>query len=393
MTEAQARVGTRPARRGAIAQAWQRLVAMFVKEFIQLRRDRPTLGMIVGIPLIQLLLFGYAINTDPKHLPTAVLVSDDSAIARAMVGALRATDYFDIKYIATGEADADRLILSNRAQFVIQIPPDFSRRLVRGERPALLIVADATDPTATGGAVAAALGAANQALDRELTGPLASLAQNAPPFELQIQRRYNPAGETRRNIVPGLIGTILTMTMLIYTALSVTREIERGTMEALLAMPVKPVEIMLGKITPYVLVGGVQMATILIVASFLFHVPIVGSLFVLVPLTLLFIVANLSMGYTLSTIAANQLQAIQMTFFFFLPSMLLSGFLFPFYGMPVWAQYIGEALPLTHYLRIVRSVMLKGSGFADLAADAGALALFTLVAMSVAVMRFRQTLD
>jgi len=393
MTEAQARVGTRPARRGAIAQAWQRLVAMFVKEFIQLRRDRPTLGMIVGIPLIQLLLFGYAINTDPKHLPTAVLVSDDSAIARAMVGALRATDYFDIKYIATGEADADRLILSNRAQFVIQIPPDFSRRLVRGERPSLLIVADATDPTATGGAVAAALGAASQALDRELTGPLASLAQNAPPFELQIQRRYNPAGETRRNIVPGLIGTILTMTMLIYTALSVTREIERGTMEALLAMPVKPVEIMLGKITPYVLVGGVQMATILIVASFLFHVPIVGSLFVLVPLTLLFIVANLSMGYTLSTIAANQLQAIQMTFFFFLPSMLLSGFLFPFYGMPVWAQYIGEALPLTHYLRIVRSVMLKGSGFADLAADAGALALFTLVAMSVAVMRFRQTLD
>jgi len=393
MTEAQARVGTRPARRGAIAQAWQRLVAMFVKEFIQLRRDRPTLGMIVGIPLIQLLLFGYAINTDPKHLPTAVLVSDDSAIARAMVGALRATDYFDIKYIATGEADADRLILSNRAQFVIQIPPDFSRRLVRGERPSLLIVADATDPTATGGAVAAALGAASQALDRELTGPLASLAQNAPPFELQIQRRYNPAGQTRRNIVPGLIGTILTMTMLIYTALSVTREIERGTMEALLAMPVKPVEIMLGKITPYVLVGGVQMATILIVAAFLFHVPIVGSLFVLVPLTLLFIVANLSMGYTLSTIAANQLQAIQMTFFFFLPSMLLSGFLFPFYGMPVWAQYIGEALPLTHYLRIVRSVMLKGSGFADLAADAGALALFTLVAMSVAVMRFRQTLD
>jgi ABC-2 type transport system permease protein len=208
-----------------------------------------------------------------------------------------------------------------------------------------------------------------------------------------VQKRYNPAGETRRNIVPGLIGTILTMTMLIYTALSVTRETERGTMEALLAMPVKPVEIMLGKITPYVVVGGVQMATILIVATLLFHVPIVGSLFVLVPLTLLFIVANLSMGYTLSTIAVNQLQAIQMTFFFFLPSMLLSGFLFPFYGMPVWAQYIGEALPLTHYLRIVRSVMLKGSGFADLARDSGALTLFTLVAMSVAVTRFRQTLD
>ncbi len=380
-------------RRGAIAQAWGRFVAMFVKEFIQLRRDRPTLGMIVGIPIIQLLLFGYAINTDPKHLPTALLASDDSPIARAVIGALRATDYFDIKYVASGEADADRLILSNKAQFVIQIPPDFSRRLVRGERPALLVTADATDPTATAGAVAAALGAASQALDRELTGPLATLAPNQPPFDLLVQRRYNPAAEARRNIVPGLIGTILTMTMLTYTALSVTREIERGTMEALLAMPVRPVEIMLGKITPYVVVGGVQMATILLVASLLFRVPIVGSLFVLVPLTLLFIVANLSIGYTLSTIASNQLQAIQMTFFFFLPSMLLSGFLFPFYGMPVWAQYLGEILPLTHYLRIVRSVMLKGSGFANLATDAGALAAFTLAAMSLAVMRFRQTLD
>ncbi|WP_457796036.1 ABC transporter permease [Methylocystis sp. S23] len=393
MTDAPGHSPVRPARRGAAAQSWQRLVAMFVKEFIQLRRDRPTLGMIVGIPLIQLLLFGYAINTDPKHLPTAALVSDDGPMARAMIGALRATDYFDIKYFAKGEADADELILSNKAQFVIQIPPDFSRRLVRGERPSVLIVADATDPTATGGAVAAALGAASQALDRELTGPLATLAQNAPPFDLQVQRRYNPAGETRRNIVPGLIGTILTMTMLIYTALSVTREIERGTMEALLAMPVKPVEIMLGKIAPYILVGAVQMATILIVARFLFGVPVVGSLFVLGPLTLLFIVANLSLGYTLSTVAANQLQAIQMTFFFFLPSILLSGFLFPFYGMPIWAQYIGEALPLTHYLRIVRSVMLKGSGFLELTTDAGALALFTVVAMSVAVMRFRQTLD
>jgi ABC-2 type transport system permease protein len=393
MTHAPGHAPVKPPRLGPIAQAWQRLVAMFVKEFIQLRRDRPTLGMIVGIPLLQLLLFGYAINTDPKHLRTALLSSDDSPIARALVGALRATDYFDIRYFAQGEADADKLILSNKAQFVIQIPPDFSRRLVRGERPSVLLVADATDPTATAGAVAAALGAVTQALDRELTGPLATLAQNPPPFDLQVQRRYNPAGETRRNIVPGLIGTILTMTMLIYTALSVTREIERGTMEALLAMPVKPVEIMLGKITPYVLVGAVQMATILIVSSFLFRVPIVGSLFVLVPLTLLFIIANLSMGYTLSTIAANQLQAIQMTFFFFLPSMLLSGFLFPFYGMPRWAQVLGEVLPLTHYLRIVRSVMLKGSGFADLAADAGALAVFTLVAMSIAVMRFRQTLD
>ncbi len=382
----------RPAR-GALAQSFRRCVAMFVKEFIQLRRDRPTFAMIVGIPLIQLLLFGYAINTDPKHLPTAVLTSDDSPIARALIGALRATDYFDIKYIARGEADADELILSNKAQFVIQIPPDFSRRLVRGEKPAVLLIADASDPVATSGAVAAALGAANQALDRELIGPLASLSQDAAPYEMRVHRRYNPAGETRRNIVPGLIGTILTMTMLMYTAMSVTREIERGTMEALLAMPILPVEIMLGKIAPYVVVGAVQMATILIFAALLFQVPVVGSLFTLTTLTLLFIVANLSVGYTFSTVAENQLQAMQLTFFFFLPSMLLSGFLFPFYGMPKWAQYVGEALPLTHYLRIVRSVMLKGSTFGDLAVDAGALAAFTLIAMSVAVMRFRQTLD
>ncbi|WP_371212550.1 ABC transporter permease [Methylocystis sp. ATCC 49242] len=366
---------------------------MFAKEFIQLRRDRPTFAMIVGIPLIQLMLFGFAINTDPKHLPTALLTSDDSPITRALVGALRATDYLNIKYEAKGEADADRLILSNKAQFVVQIPPDFSSRLVRGEKPSLLLVADASDPVATSGVVAAVLGAAGQALDRELTGPLASLAQPAPPFVVDIQRRYNPAGETRRNIVPGLIGTILTMTMLIYTAMSVTREIERGTMEALLAMPIRPVEIMLGKIAPYIVVGGVQMATILIVAYFLFGVPVVGSLFVLAPLALLFIVANLSVGYSFSTVATNQLQAMQMSFFFFLPSMLLSGFLFPFHGMPLWAQYLGEILPLTHFLRIVRSVMLKGSGFADLAVDAGALAIFALAAMSLAVMRFRQTLD
>ena len=370
-----------------------RIHAMFVKELIQLRRDRVTLAMIVGVPLMQLLLFGYAINADPKHLPTALLAQDDGPLARSFVAALRATDYFDIIAAARDEADADRLIRSNKVQFVVDIPPDFGRRLVRGERPSLLVVADATDPTATSGAVAAVNGAAASALSRELTGPLAHLAQGPPPYELRVHRRYNPAGETRRNIVPGLIGTILTMTMLIYTALSVTREIERGTMEALLAMPVRPTEIMLGKIAPYVVVGGVQMAIILVVATLLFHVPIVGSLLLLCPLTLLFITANLSVGYTFSTIAVNQLQAIQMTFFFFLPNMLLSGFLFPFRGMPLWAQYVGETLPLTHYLRIVRSIMLKGSGFSDLTADTLALALFTLAAMGLAILRFRQTLD
>jgi ABC-2 type transport system permease protein len=373
--------------------ALQRLYAVFVKEFLQLMRDRPTLGMIIGIPLLQLTLFGFAINTDPKHLPTALIVQDDGPLARSIVSALRATDYFAIRHAARDAAAADRMIRSNEAQFIIEIPPDFDRRLVHGERPAVLLIADATDPTATVGAVAGANGAMTRALKRELTGPLAFLAQGPAPFELRIQERYNPAGEARRNIVPGLIGTILTMTMLIYTSLSVTKEIERGTMEALLSMPVRPVEIMLGKILPYVAVGAVQMAIVLIVATAFFRVPIVGSLATLVPLTLLFIVANLSMGYTFSTIAANQMQAFQMSFMFFLPSMLLSGFLFPFRGMPDWAQDLGSLLPLTHYLRIVRSVMLKGSNFSELSADAGALALFALAAMTVAVMRFRQTLD
>jgi len=371
----------------------RRMGAIFVKELIQLRRDRPTFIMIVSIPLMQLMLFGYAINADPKHLPTALLVHDDGPLARSFVAALRETVYFDIKYAPQSEEEADHLILSNKAQFIVEIPSDFSKRLIRGEKPALLVVADAADPTATSGAIAAVTGAAAGALDRELVGPLAYLKQTAPPFDLRVQRRYNPAGETRRNIVPGLIGTILTMTMLIYTSLSVTREIERGTMEILLAMPVRPTEIMLGKILPYVAVGAVQMTIVLVVARFLFDVPIVGSLGTLTPLTLLFIIANLSIGYTFSTIATTQMQAFQMSFMFFLPSMLLSGFLFPFRGMPLWAQTLGEILPLTHFLRIVRSVMLKGSTFSDLASDSGALALFALCAMSLAIARFRQTLD
>jgi len=383
----------KPRLRKGAAAAWQRLWAIFVKEFLQLRRDRGTLGMIVAIPLMQLTLFGYAINTDPKNLPTALLVHDDGPLARSIVGALRATEYFTILRTARDDADADRMILSNEVQFVIEIPADFDYRLVHGEKPAVLIVADATDPTATVGAVGAATGAVAGALERELTGPLASLAQNAAPFELRVQRRYNAAGEARRNIVPGLIGTILTMTMLIFTSISVTKEIERGTMETLLAMPVNPVEIMLGKILPYVVVGAVQMTIVLLVATFFFHVPIVGSLMTLIPLTLLFITANLSIGYTFSTIASNQVQAFQMSFMFFLPSMLLSGFLFPFRGMPEWAQDLGSILPLTHFLRVVRSVMLKGSGFSDLSADSWPLALFALVAMSVAIKRFRQTLD
>lgn len=370
-----------------------RFRAAFIKELIQLRRDRITFAMMIGIPLVQLTLFGYAINTNPRHLPTAVLVQDDSAFARSFLSALRASDYFDVRRVASSEAEVDHLILSGDVLFAVQIPAHFGRDLIRGDRPALLVIADATDPTASGGAVAALQGLSASVFSRELVGPVANLAPKPLPFELRVHQRYNPVGETSLNIVPGLMGMILTLTMLIFTALSVTREIERGTMESLLAMPIRPVEIMLGKIAPYLVVGGVQMTIILVSARLLFDVPVIGSLWLLIVLTLLFILANLSVGYTFSTIATNQLQAMQMSFFFFLPNILLSGFMFPFRGMPDWAQAVGEVLPLTHYLRIVRGIMLKGAGFIDLQFDVAALALFTLAAMGIAVARFRQTLD
>ncbi len=371
----------------------RRLAAVFIKELIQLRRDRLTFATMIMIPVMQLILFGFAINSDPKHLPTAVLDNDHSAYSRLFITALRATDYFDLRYTLSGPEEIDPKMLSGAVNFVIEIPQDFARRLARGENPAVLVIADAADPTAVNGAQMALNGMAAQVFNRELTGPLSRLESKPAPYEVRLQKRFNPAGETRLNIVPGLVGTILTLTMLIFTALSVTREIERGTMESLLAMPINPVEIMLGKILPYAAVGFFQKTLIAGAARFIFNVPVVGNLGTFVVLTMLFIVANLSVGYTFSTIAKNQLQAMQMSFFFFLPSILLSGFMFPFRGMPPWAQDVGSILPLTHYLRIVRGVMLKGAGFADLAADTGALAAFTLVAMTVAVARFRQTLD
>jgi ABC-2 type transport system permease protein len=358
-----------------------------------LRRDRLTFATMLFIPLMQLLLFGTAINTNPRHLPTAVLIQDDSPFARSYLAAMRATDYFDIRLTATSEADLDHLIRSGQALFGVQIPAHFGRDLMRGDRPEILVIADATDPSATGNAVAALNSITDTVFSRELVGPAANLARKPPPFDLRVHLRYNPGIETRLNIVPGLMGTILTLTMLIFTGLSVTREIERGTMESLLSMPIRPVEIMLGKIAPYLVVGGLQMSLILGAAWFLFGVPIEGSLPLLLALTLLFILANLSVGYTFSTIATSQLQAMQMSFFYFLPNMLLSGFLFPFAGMPVWAQHVGAFLPLTHYLRIVRGIMLKSATFIDLQFDVLALALFTLAAMALAVARFRQTLD
>ena len=368
---------------------WRRSYAMLVKEFIQLRRDRVSFAMIVMIPVMQLLLFGYAINTTPRHLPTAVLIQEDSDLARSVLKALENTSYFRFTREVHSVAEFDDLLQSGKVLFGVEIPRGFERAVRRGDKPALLVAADATDPVAAG----SALGSLGVVVQTALAHDLHIGDPPAMPFEIRAHARYNPAGESRLNIVPGLVGTILTMTMLIFTALSVTREIERGTMESLLSMPITPLEIMLGKIVPYVLIGFLQAALIVGAGVALFDVPIFGSVFLLALLSTLFIATNLAVGYTFSTLAQNQLQAIQMAMMFFLPNMLLSGFVFPFLGMPVWAQWFSEWLPLTHYIRIVRAIMLKGSDLSDLHYDTLALAGLMLVAMVIAVTRFRRTLD
>jgi ABC-2 type transport system permease protein len=378
-----------PERRSRRGEFWRRSYAMTVKEFIQLKRDRVSFAMIIMIPLVQLLLFGYAINTNPRHLPTAVLLQENSDVGRSILRALENTQYFKVTHVVRTEREFDRLLANGSVLFAIEIPANFERDLRRGDRPAILVASDATDPVASGSAIAALNGVLQTALRYDHGIPETVL----PPFEFRTHARYNPAAETSLNIVPGLVGTILTMTMLIFTALSVTREIERGTMESLLSMPITPVEIMLGKIVPYILVGFIQASLILSIGILLFGVPLLGSLSLLAALSTLFITANLAIGYTFSTLAQNQLQAMQMSLMFFLPNILLSGFMFPFAGMPVWAQWIGEALPLTHYLRIVRSIMLKGAAFPDLYYDTAMLAGLMLFAMAVAVTRFRRTLD
>jgi ABC-2 type transport system permease protein len=368
---------------------WRRSFAMVIKEFIQLRRDRVSFAMIVMIPVMQLMLFGYAINTTPRNLPTAVLLQEDSDLARSILKALENTAYFHFTREVHDVAEFDNLLLSGKVLFGVEIPRGFERAVRRGDHPALLVAADATDPVAAGSALGALGVVVQTALEHDLfTGDPPSL-----PFEIRTHARYNPAGSSRLNIVPGLVGTILTMTMLIFTALSVTREVERGTMESLLSMPIKPVEIMFGKILPYVLVGFIQASLIVGIGVFLFGVPVRGSLIMLALLSTLFITTNLSIGYTFSTIVQNQLQAMQLSMMFFLPSILLSGFMFPFAGMPVWAQYIGEGLPLTHYLRIVRAIMLKGATLHNLEYDTIALFGLMLLAMTIAVTRFRRTLD
>ncbi|WP_315776737.1 MULTISPECIES: ABC transporter permease [unclassified Bradyrhizobium] len=368
---------------------WRRTYAMLVKEFIQLKRDRVSFAMIVMIPVMQLMLFGYAINTTPHHLPAAVLLQEDSDLGRSILKAMENTAYFRFTREVSSVAEFDDLLLSGKVLFGVEIPRGFERAVRRGDRPALLVAADATDPVAA----SSALSSLGMIVQTALAHDLYTGNPVTTPFEIRAHARYNPAASSRLNIVPGLVGTILTMTMLIFTALSVTREIERGTMESLLSMPIKPVEVMLGKIIPYVMVGFLQATIIIGIGVLLFGVPIMGNLLLLALLSTLFIATNLSIGYTFSTLAQNQLQAMQLSMMFFLPSILLSGFMFPFLGMPQWAQILGECLPLTHYLRIVRAIMLKGSTLQNLQHDTIALFGLMLFAMTVAVLRFRRTLD
>lgn len=370
-----------------------RLNAMIRKEFIQMRRDRLTFAMMLGVPVMQLILFGYAINTDPKNLPTAIFAQDNSAFTRSFVSGMVNSDYFDVVASPETAQEADELIRRGKVQFVLQIPPDFSRKLQRSERPELLLDADATDPAATGNAAAGIQLLASSVLNRDLKGPLANIAPAPLPFDVVIHRRYNAEGRTELNIVPGLIGVILTLTMIVFTSLAMTRETERGTMENLLTMPVRPLEVMMGKILPYIIIGYIQTAVVLAAAWWLFEVPVAGSLWLFSIALFFFVAANLAVGFTFSTLARNQLQAVQMTMFFFLPSILLSGFMFPFRGMPQWAQWFGEVLPLTHFLRITRGILLKGNDLAEIAPDMAAILLFLLVVSLISLNRYRQTLD
>jgi len=375
------------------APSLSRWIGIMLKEFIQLKRDRLTFGMIIGIPIIQLILFGYAINSDPRQLPTAVLLADHDRYGRTVLWAIRNSDYFDIERMVRTEDEANTLLARGEVQFVITVPENFSRKVARGDRPPLLVEADATDPSATGPAIAALSTVARTALQRDLQGTLGQLNPGDDPIDLRVHRRYNPENITQYNIVPGLLGVILTMTMILMTGLAMTRERERGTFENLLATPALPIEVMTGKIVPYILIGLIQVAIILGASQILFHVPLLGSVGVLYACVFLFIAANLALGITFSSIARNQLQAMQMTFFFFLPSMLLSGFMFPFRGMPDWAQWVGTLLPLTHFLRLVRGIMLKGNDFAALWPDIWPIIAFGTAAIGLGLLVYRRTLD
>jgi len=370
--------------------SFQRWLAIIIKEFIQLKRDRLTFGMVVGLPIIQLVLFGFAINTDPKHLPTVAIIADAGPFSRSVIAAMKNSEYFDIVGAVENEREADKLLDRGDVQFVVTIPAGFNRALVRGERPTILVEADATDPMAAGSAVNVLNRLGNELFAPDLPG----MRPVVPPLvDLRVHRRYNPEGVTAYNIVPGLLGVILTLTLILMTGLAMTRERERGTFENLLATPTTPLEVMTGKIVPYILIGLIQVCLILAAARWIFDVPMQGSLILLFAVVLLFICANLMLGITFSSIARNQLQAMQMTVFFFMPSLLLSGFMFPFRGMPDWAQAIGNCLPLTHFLLLVRGILLKGNGLEMLWPHIWPIIAFMVVVLGVGLKTFRRTLD
>ncbi|KKB10782.1 mannose-1-phosphate guanyltransferase [Devosia geojensis] len=375
------------------AFSFARFVAVLVKEFIQMRRDRITFGMMIGLPIIQLLLFGYAINSDPRYLPTLVEMNDDGPLVRAVLAGMETSTYFDFQGTVEGTAAGERALRRGDANFVVVIPHDFERDVMRGFKPEILVAADATDPTAIGGAVAAMNGIIEGAVRQTLTGPLSSLAGTAQPFSVVVHREYNPEGSTSTNIVPGLLAIILSMTMVMITAVAIVKESERGTMEMLISTPVRPFEVMLGKILPYVLVGYVQTLVFVTAAAALFAVPFDGSMLAFFIGFNLFILDNLALGFLISTAARNQMQAMQLSFFTILPSVLLSGFMFPFAGMPEWAQAIGSAVPATHFIRLVRKVMLKGAEVPDVSGEFLALTVILVVITFIAMLRYRQTLD
>lgn len=373
--------------------SFARLRAMLIKEFIQMRRDRITFGMMLGVPLIQLVLFGYAINTDPKQLPAALVALSSDRYTRAIVSALEMTGYYRFDHIVASAAEAELLMASGDVAFVVTIPPDLARRVDRKDNPVILIEADATDPAVASGAISTVSTVAAQALLREQGEEQAAAQAAEGQLEVVVHRRYNPESVSQYNIVPGLLGVILQMTMVMMTSIALTRETERGTMENLLAMPTSPAEVMLGKVLPYLVVGAVQVLVVLAAAKLLFSVPFVGSLGLLLVAVLAFVFALVLLGYTISTMARTQMQALQLTFFFFLPSLMLSGFMFPYRGMPGWAQTLGEFFPLTHFLRVVRAIMLKGAEFPAVAFEIGILGLFIAAYAGLALLRFRRTLD
>jgi ABC-2 type transport system permease protein len=370
-----------------------RLGAMLMKEFIQMRRDRVTFAMMLIVPLMQLMLFGFAINNDPKQLPSALVTLSNDPYTRAMVSALETTGYYRFDHIVHSAAEAEALIADGTVSFVVTIPSDFQRRVDSGNNPQILIEADATDPSVASGAISTLSTVASQALLRAQGMQMQAAADARSQLQVVVHRRYNPEGISQYNIVPGLLGVILQMTMVMMTAMALTRETERGTMENLLAMPATPSEIMMGKVLPYLVVGAVQMVVVLVAAKLLFGVPFVGSLTLLMSSVLIFVLSLVLLGYSISTASRTQMQAMQLTFFFFLPSIMLSGFMFPYRGMPDWAQYLGEIFPLTHFLRIVRGVMLKGADFQAIASEVAALVLFVVLFAAMALLRFRRTLD